>query len=98
VSACDGCGDPYCGDCAAREYLAAEIAERNKKKMAFEKSLKGKTRELRRACKAAGFTPGKEGTPLEENQFPISGAFTVMRNGKNIVASDVKAGDTIHEG
>ena len=24
MSACEGCSDPYCGDCAAREYLAIE--------------------------------------------------------------------------
>lgn len=63
----------------------------------MEKSLKGRTRELRRACKAAGFIPGVEGEPLEENQFPLTGAFSVMRNGKVVSAEDVKAGDTIHE-
>lgn len=63
----------------------------------MEKSLKGKTREYRRACKAAGFKPAEEGKPLEDGQFPLRGAFVVMRNGKVVPPAEVRLEDTIHE-
>lgn len=52
-------------------------------------------RELRRALKDAGFKPAPEGEPLQDNQFPISGSFTVTRDGKQINAKDVALGDKI---
>ena len=63
----------------------------------MEKSLKGKTREFRKACKSVGFKPSKEGEPLGKNECPLRGAFKVQRDGKDVQAADVRLGDQIVE-
>lgn len=61
----------------------------------MEKSVKGQMRELRRACKTVGFQPTNLNNPTEKNRFPITGTFSVQRDGKDVAREDVRLGDTI---